>query len=136
MSRSGYSEECDDNWARIMYRGAVASAMRGARGQKLLKETLVALDEMPVKELVEGELEANGQYCTLGALGKKRGFALSNIDPEDSDAVAKAFDISPALVKEIVFENDEGCYYNSRESPKDRWQRMRAWVANKIIGDL
>lgn len=35
MSRSGYTDDCD-GWQLIMYRGAVASAIRGARGQRLL----------------------------------------------------------------------------------------------------
>jgi hypothetical protein len=44
MSRSGYDESCDDNWGLICWRGAVASALRGRRGQAFLRELVDALD--------------------------------------------------------------------------------------------
>ena len=47
MSRSGYSDDIDDNWAHIMWRGRVASSIRGKRGQAMLRELLAALDAMP-----------------------------------------------------------------------------------------
>ena len=33
MSRSGYIDDMDDTWQFIKWRGQVASAIRGARGQ-------------------------------------------------------------------------------------------------------
>lgn len=65
MSRSGYSDECDD-WQLIMWRGAVASSMRGRRGQAFLKETLAALDALPEKKLIDYDLEREGAVCALG----------------------------------------------------------------------
>lgn len=110
MSRSGYSDDLD-NWSMIKWRGQVASAIRGARGQKCLIDMLAALDSMPVKELVTSELEDEyGNVCALGALGKTRGMNLSLLDPEEPEAVAAAFNIAPQLAQEIVFENDEGRY--------------------------
>jgi hypothetical protein len=47
MSRSGYSDDHSE-WDLIRWRGAVASAIRGKRGQAFLRELLVALDAMPV----------------------------------------------------------------------------------------
>jgi len=47
MSRSGYSDDCDDQWSLICWRGAVKSAIRGKRGQAFLKEMLAALDALP-----------------------------------------------------------------------------------------
>jgi len=41
MSRSGYSDDCDV-WALIRWRGAVKSAIRGARGQAMLRELIQA----------------------------------------------------------------------------------------------
>jgi len=129
MSRSGYSEDLDD-WDLIRWRGQVASAIRGKRGQKLLKDLLAALDAMPEKELIAEELEAeDGAVCALGCLGKARGLNMSNLDPEDPDQVAVAFDIAPQLAQEIVYENDEGRY---GETPQQRWTRMRAWVASRV----
>lgn len=42
MSRSGYSEELDQ-WDLIRWRGQVASAIRGKRGQAFLRAMLAAL---------------------------------------------------------------------------------------------
>lgn len=125
MSRSGYSEDLDQ-WALIKWRGQVASAIRGKRGQAMLRDLLQALDEMPVKRLIAEELEADGEVCALGALGKKRQIDMNELDPEDSDAVAVTFNIAPQLAREIVYLNDE---WNRRETPEERWARMRAWVS-------
>lgn len=62
MSRSNYSEDCDDNWAMIMWRGMVASSIRGKRGQKLLKELAEAMDAMPEKKLTNGQLFERAEY--------------------------------------------------------------------------
>lgn len=108
MSRSGYSDECD-GWALIRWRGAVMAAIRGRRGQQTLRDILSALDAMPVKALAaESLVTEEGSFCTLGALGASRDMQLDQLDPYDSDGVAKAFDIAPALAREIVFVNDEG----------------------------
>lgn len=159
MSRSGYSDDCD-GWALIRWRGAVESAIRGARGQALLRETLAALDSMPVKELIAHELVQEGDFCTLGVVGQKRGIDLTKLDPEDRDSVAAAFGIAPALAAEIVYENDECVLDFKREyfeicgpmrrnfpdwgkhersvqvddsdAPKRRWLHMRNWVAKNI----
>lgn len=132
MSRSGYTDDIDDLRRHSMWRGAVASAIRGARGQAMLRELLAALDAMPDKALAaENLIDADGEVCALGALGVARGIkALPDIDPEDYDGVAKTFGIAPALVREIVYENDEGEWYP--ETPEQRWSRMRAWVAEQI----
>lgn len=130
MSRSGYSDDCDDDLAMGRWRGVVASAIRGKRGQSLLKDLLVALDEMPKKELITNELKAgDNSYCTLGVLGAKRGINMDAIDPEDYHCVAKTFDIAEPLAQEIVYLNDE---WFTSETPAERWVRMRNWVENSI----
>lgn len=129
MSRSGY---CDsgDSWSLIRWRGAVKSATRGKRGQEFFKELLVALDAMPVKRLIANELEANGEFCTLGVLGNARGLDMSEIEPEEPDQVSKGFNIAEALAQEVVYMNDEGTYFI--EEPEERWRRMRDWVGQQI----
>jgi hypothetical protein len=109
--------------------------MRGKRGRALLLELRDALDAMPEKVLIAHELQdAAGAFCTLGVIGQARGLPLGDIDPEDSDQVAKHFGIAPALAKEIVFENDEGCWL--AETPQERWERMREWVEEALkIGE-
>ncbi len=157
MSRSGYSDDCD-GWALIRWRGAVKAAIKGRRGQAFLRETLAALDAMPEKRLVPNELESEGEFCTLGAVGHRRGVNLATIDPEDRESVAVAFGISEALAAEIMFENDERhddftwvtaeiCgpvrphqyeqhtrtrRVDSQNQAEARWSRMRAWVASHI----
>lgn len=130
MSRSGYSEDHDDNWQLIRWRGMVASAIRGKRGQKFLTDLLGALDAMPEKRLIRDELEAHGEVCAIGALGLAKGVDMSAIDPEDPPQVAAAFDIAECLAQEVVYENDEGSWYD--ETPEKRWIRMRKWVAEKL----
>lgn len=129
MSRSGY---CDDieQWELIQWRGAVSSALRGKRGQEFLRELLAGLDAMPEKRLIANDLIREGEVCTLGVIGQTRGVDISTLDPEDSDHVAKVFDIAPAMAKEIVFMNDE--FPVRTETPEQRWLRMRAWVAAQI----
>lgn len=107
MSRSGYSDDID-NWDLIKWRGQVASAIRGRRGQKLLHELAQAMDAMPVRELYPNELKtADGQFCALGVVGNARGIELEKLDAEDHCAIADAFDIAHQLAQEIAFINDE-----------------------------
>lgn len=133
MSRSGYTEDCDDQWALIRWRGAVKSAIRGRRGQAFLKEMLSALDDLPDKRLIEGELEAHGAVCAIGSVGAKRGLDMGKIDPYDRETVAGTFGIPLALAAEIMYENDEGAGYWREETPEQRWRRVRNWVAGKIL---
>lgn len=137
MSRAGYSEDCD-GWELAMYRGQVASAIRGKRGQKFFRDLASALDAMPVKELIAEELEKDGAVCALGALGKARGIDMSAIDPEDAETVSEKFDIAEQLVREVVWENDDDSYWNyelrrnETITPALRWERMRKWVATNL----
>lgn len=129
MSRSGYVDDGDPS--SNVWRGAVASAIRGKRGQAFLKEMLAAMDAMPEKKLVSSELEMpDGAVCAIGSVGKQRGVDMSNIDPEDSDKVAELFGISRALACEIVFMNDEAEYW--KETDEERFIRMRRWIVSKI----
>ncbi|RQZ17269.1 hypothetical protein DIE15_12415 [Burkholderia sp. Bp9031] len=164
MSRSGYTDE-DEDGTLGLWRGAVHRAISGKRGQAALRELAAALDAMPVKSLAaESLVNEDGQFCTLGALGHARGLDMGPIDPDDWDAVAVAFNIAPAMVREIVYENDEGLYpfepitfvlcgpvrpwypewgqhvFRKYERiPEDRlgakrWQRMRDWVQSNLEG--
>ena len=133
MSRSGYSDDYDAGQI-TMWRGQVASAIRGRRGQRLLRDLRAALDAMPNKALIANELEtAEGEVCALGAVGKMRGLDMSNLDPEDSDTVADTFDIARQMACEIVFINDEASIYP--ETPEQRYERVRRWVESKLRPD-
>ena len=131
MSRSGYTDDCD-GWALIRWRGAVASALRGRKGQAFLREMLTALDNLVGKRLIAGDLMRGGEVCAIGAVGAARGIDMTGIDPEDPETVAGVFGIAPALAKEIVFENDE---WACKATPEDRFTRMRAWVVVRLTDE-
>lgn len=130
MSRSGYVDDFDDAWELIRWRGAVASAIAGKRGQDFLYEMLHAMAALPERKLIADELECeDGAVCAIGAVGKARGINMKGIDPEDRDRVAALFGIAPALAAEIVFMNDE---WSHGETPEARFERMRSWVEQNL----
>lgn len=160
MSRSGYGDCDGDHWQLIKWRGAVASAIKGARGQAFLRELLMAMDAMPEKTLTVGELQTDGEFCALGVVGAARGVDLSKVDTEDWPQLSSTFGIAEAMAREIMFENDEAVddfewidveicgpmrqhwpdYDRHSRSvrnplsnvPAQRWSHMRAWVVANI----
>lgn len=139
MSRSGYVDDLDD-WSMIKWRGAVASAVNGRRGQAFLQDLAAALDAMPDKRLAAGSFKhTNGCHCTLGVLASARGIdtSLFDRDPDDLDneAVAESFGIAPSMAREIMFFNDEAYSYEcalSADPDAKRWELMRAWISDQI----
>lgn len=129
MSRSGYSDDVD-GWDLIRWRGAVASAIRGKRGQAFLREMLAAMDALPEKKLIAHELEQGGAVCAIGSVGRARGMDMTGIDVEDHTKVAAVFGLPHSLVCEIVFENDEAW---GEETPEARFGRMRDWIERHLI---
>lgn len=127
MSRSGYSDDCD-GWQLIRWRGAVASAIKGKRGQEFLYEMLQALAALPERKLIAGELEEDGAVCALGAVGKARGLDMSGLDPYDRETVAAFFGIPHALACEIMWENDD----LRGQSPEARFMSMRWWIERNL----
>ena len=133
MSRSGYSDDCSGAELNL-YRGTVARTIRGKRGQAFLRELRDALDAMPVKVLITGELmDADGDQCALGAVAVARGLDVSGIDSEDGAAIAALFGVSETLVREIEWENDE--VPDAIWTAEQRWSYMRKWVDRQIIQD-
>lgn len=131
MSRSNYNERDKDNWAFIKWRGQVASAIRGKRGQAFLRELLAALEAMPEKRLISNHLRSiDGEVCALGALGRARGIDLESVDPDDYDTIADIFGVAHQVVREIEFENDEVAW--RAETPEKRWQHMHAWIERQL----
>lgn len=127
MSRSGYGDDCEH---LELYRGTVARALKGKRGQSFLRELVAALDAMPEKTLIAGQLVAeSGACCAIGAVCKARQLDVSDVDYFDPDAVARAIGVSGAMAAEIEYMNDEG---NRNETPAQRWERMRKWASDNI----
>ncbi len=100
MSRHGYSDDFESNQL-AMWRGVIASATRGKRGQAFFRALIEALDAMPEKRLVEGELQTDeGAVCALGCLGKARGVDIGSVDTTDWDALGELFNIAPQLAQD------------------------------------
>ena len=128
MSRSGYTDDNDDPLAHWRWRQAVRRACQGKRGQALLRELAEALDAMPDKRLWPGKFAAaDGEFCTLGVLGAKRGTKMDDLGDEDdcdSTLVGQRFGIAPAMAAEIMYLNDEYMV--------DEWK----WTSVEIFGPM
>lgn len=120
-----------DGWELIRWRGAVASAIKGKRGQAFLQEMLTALDALPEKRLVASELEKDGEVCALGSVGRARGLDMAAIDPEDYSSVAERFGIAEAMAREIESINDDDFSYQQR-TPEKRFEIVRKWVTDNL----
>ena len=127
MSRSGYSDDCE---YLGLWRGQVASASFGRRGQQFFRDLVAALDAMPEKRLVKGALETKeGAVCALGCLAKHRGVPTAELDTYDYDQLGQTFNIAHQLAQETMYENDDR--YGTTD--ENRWQRMRDWAAQQIL---
>lgn len=130
MSRSGYVDDGDlENWSLIRWRGQVASAIRGKRGQAFLRELIAALDALPEKKLIANKLELAGNVCAIGSVGRARGVDMSTLDVYDYDKIAAVFGVAHQLVQEIEWMNDEGFYGHT---PEARWKFMRDWAVSNL----
>lgn len=112
MSRSGYTDDNDDPLAHGRWRQAVKRSIEGKRGQTLLRELVEALDAMEDKRLFPGSFAtAAGEFCTLGALGARRGTKMDDLGDDDdgcdTHTVGQRFGIAPAMAAEIMYMNDE-----------------------------
>lgn len=129
MSRSGYGEDCE---YLELYRATVDRALHGKRGQAFLRELAAALDTMPEKALIAGELVSDtGEVCAIGAVCKARALDVSRIDYEDPAAVAKAIGVAGCMAAEIAYMNDE--YPTCIETPEQRFTRIRNWVVGNLV---
>lgn len=145
MSRAGYSDYCGTEWEMICWRGAVASAIKGKRGQEFLTQLRGDLDAMKDKKLCSYDLQTeSGEACALGVVGRARGINMVGWDPENWKELSDTLNIAEALVREIEFLNDEEFvhwYDNVKEVvdarqdriDRKRWTNMRNWVEGQII---
>lgn len=152
MSRSGYSDDMDDQWQFIKWRGQVAATIRGKRGQAFLLEMWKAMQSLPERKLIADDLEREGAVCAIGSVGKARGVDMSIIDPENYEAIAALFGIPQQLAQEIMYLNDEhdrGEWVEASGPPKTRWgrhphvfvptkpeirfERMKKWIENNLL---
>lgn len=131
MSRSGYIDDLDQ-LELGRWRGRVASAIRGKRGQEFLRELLAALDALPNRRLITGTLETSGDVCAIGAVGKARGIDMSKFDPDDGETIAAKFGIASVLALEIVYMNDEAFDGYWCKTPEKRFIKMSEWALKHL----
>lgn len=128
MSRSGYSDDYD---FMELYRANVDRTVASKRGQMFLRQLAEFMDAMPEKKLIAHKLiNAQGECCTMGVVFKAKNLDVSKIDPEDGEAVGKAVGISAMMAAEIAYMNDE--YGSWKQTPEERWVRMRQWVSEQL----
>lgn len=134
MSRSGYyDQDCGDQWQSIMWSGNVRRCLAGRKGQAFLREMLAALDALPDKKLIAHDLVKDGAVCAIGSVGLARGVDMTDIDPEDYEAIAKVFGIKSMLVREIEFVNDDdSSYRRAGMTDEQRWLSVREWVVGQL----
>lgn len=132
MSRSGYDEGDYNPALANLWQGNLRRAIAGKRGQAFFRELIAALDALPEKKLVAGDLEYQGQYCALGALGKARGMDVAGIDPYDDVGIARKFDIPRHIACETMHVNDDYDTYWGAATPEDRFDRVRRWAVENL----
>ena len=142
MSRYCDSDDYDyEPWMEGQAAGAMRSAIRGRRGQRLLRDLIAGLDALPVPELAAGALEdpETGCVCALGAVRLQRGAEAVPLrfDPDDPDInwrhLAEPFDISETLAHAVISENEYSSKHNDEQSRRRRWQSVRAWAVGHLI---
>lgn len=145
MSRSGYTDEEAEPGQFAMWRGQVANAIRGKRGQQFFRDLVAALDAMPIKRLIQGALEAPDSVCAaatyqggadpmltpcaMGAVGQRRGIDMAWFDPETAEddpdwvnhRLSDDFDIAYQLAAEVQWQNDEASIGVRVDDPSTRW---------------
>lgn len=148
MSRSGYCEDYEEP-ALTLYWQAVENAIKGKRGQALLKELEAALVALPEKRLATDDMArwdelhpADSEVCALGAVALKRGLdkgkdrltvikEIMEKFPEGLEAceLTDEFNIAECLAKEITYVNDE----MSSGGPERRYEHVLKWVREQIV---
>lgn len=110
MSRFHENDDFDSNYC-YLWDSRVRQTIKGKRGQKMLREFIDALLELPSRRLIAGNIVKNGEVCAVGALAKKRGVDLEPWDDgtADDDTTARlgvAMGLTYTLAFEMGFLND------------------------------
>mgnify|MGYP001617680037 CR=1 FL=1 len=128
-------------------------ALRGGRGQRILRELEAALIALPERRLIRGEfVTAAGEVCALGALALRRKLAtgrsvpvalaeirqeFGSLDEQNADVdcvdVGRALGIGEHIAWETIMQNDErreGCMPERQEgcTPERRYEHVLTWV--------
>ena len=134
----------EEQWAWIRFRGQVASAIRGRRGQATLKQAAEAMERLPRRQLITGELCDGTGVCVVGAViyddfkskglspkaawNKLRGLSrkIGRDAYEIEEYAVKELGFTRALANEVQFENDEGAGFGL--DPRASYSGMLGWL--------
>lgn len=162
MSRSGlYEDDGDDPLAFGRWRAQVKSATRGKRGQKFLIDLLAALDALPEKRLIAGELVFDGrpeyprpdeyEDVIIGAdqlvTGRGEVMRVGDVCALGALGLARGMDMTHLDPSDPEFVADafgvahqlarEVIWENDENcrgcTPEQRFERLRNWVEKQII---
>ena len=151
MSRFSDCEYDGEGPSPVLWQQAVTNALRGRRGQAVLRELREALLDLPQPRLIVGALVREGEVCALGALAAQR-LAASPItlnstqigslveleafvgqwtqDEFSSMEFGRQMGLVRPLAWAIAYENDEGSW--NRETPEQTFQRVLRWVDRQL----
>jgi hypothetical protein len=156
MSRIG---DCDDYYEeypnqQYLQQQAAVNAIRGKRGQKLLRELEQALLALPEKRLIAGSFCDGKEVCAGGALalyrevlkGRRREEVLAELAsrrPSYEDGyegilfVRDQIGCVESLAAAIVWENDGyGDYLRADcRTPEGRYNHVLEWVRRHLKND-
>jgi hypothetical protein len=138
------AEEEDFPGQSELWAANVERSLKGKKGQAALRELEAALLALPEKRLIADHLEANGEVCALGALGRYKQTPLP-AEPKHSDEYGEwqeDYEIEELMVNfgqslgvprlvavEIVCRNDDKWLHNT---PETRYQRMLSWTRKQL----
>lgn len=149
MSR--FSEDCEDErfpsdfaaWS--FFEANRDRAIKGVRGQRILRELESVLLEMPDKRLYEGVLAAKtGEVCAIGAYAKAKGVLhedemLECLEDGDGDygeyektiEVGRRCGMVGVLAAAVAMENDQELSPR-HDTPEHRYWHVLGWVQHQI----
>lgn len=161
MSRIPENDDYDEDQQRRhnLWRGNAKRELKGKRGQEFLRELLAALEALPDKRLIEGEVAKDGAVCALGSLALKRRVDAGedpaavvadlekvNVDPWEGECIwdwAERELKAPTHIAWLVpYENDDDgstfdyvTFKKTPVTPEMRYERMVAWVRARLAGE-
>ena len=140
MSRAGFGDGDDSDYPYELWEKTCELALNGKRGQKFLRELVAALDALPEKKLIAGQLkDETGAVCALGAVCVRKHLYTPALEPREDEEylhwppLAGALKISETLVRLVEHENDESDEWRDHKlTPEERWQHVRQWAKDMI----
>ena len=164
MSRLYDYEEIGHTGTANLLDANLRRAIEGKKGQEFLKKLLAALDAMELKELHTDDFKnKNGGLCAIGCYANHFKIRVDDLYSDDAFSISKRLGISKTLAFKIIFQNDEnlvndemridfllvgpvrprfpewGSHHQVRyvpdpDAPRKRWEAMRQWVSDNILG--